>query len=106
MFAGVSAVAFSSKRDFSFKKYHYHRRIYLNRTYRWRMIFGFNLGLWFSVGMVILASATILYQTSKLKDSLEQNSMWGGITAFCFYYAFILVHFKYFNEQKKLIEIL
>lgn len=69
MFAGISAVAFTSKRDFSFL-----RNIIVVGGFIaiglivGGMIFGFNLGLWFSVGMVILASATILYQTSKLKD--------------------------------------
>jgi putative permease len=32
------------------------------------MLFGFNLGLWFSVGMVFLAGASILYQTNQLKN--------------------------------------
>ncbi|MFZ4928192.1 Bax inhibitor-1/YccA family protein [Chryseobacterium sp. Mn2064] len=70
MFAGISAVAFTSKRDFSFL-----RNIIVIGGFisigliAGGMLFGFNLGLWFSVGMVILASATILYQTSKLKDS-------------------------------------
>ncbi|MCJ7935810.1 MAG: Bax inhibitor-1 family protein [Chryseobacterium sp.] len=69
MFAGISAVAFTSKRDFSFL-----RNIIVIGGFIsiglivGGMIFGFNLGLWFSVGMVILASASILYQTSKLKD--------------------------------------
>lgn len=30
------------------------------------LLFGFNLGLWFSVGMIVLASGSILYQTSNL----------------------------------------
>ncbi|MBV8327528.1 Bax inhibitor-1 family protein [Chryseobacterium sp.] len=70
MFAGISAVAFTSKRDFSFL-----RNIIIIGGFIsiglivGGMIFGFNLGLWFSVGMVILASASILYQTSKLKDA-------------------------------------
>jgi len=42
------------------------------------MIFGFDLGLWFSVGMVILASVTILYQTSKLKDSYTTDQYVGA----------------------------
>lgn len=70
MFAGISAVAFTSKKDFSFL-----RNIITIGGFIaiglivGGMIFGFDLGLWFSVGMVILASATILYQTSKLKDT-------------------------------------
>ncbi|WP_292008922.1 Bax inhibitor-1 family protein [Chryseobacterium sp.] len=69
MFAGLSAVAFTSKKDFSFL-----RNIIIIGGFLSLglivagMIFGFNLGLWFSVGMVILASASILYETSKLKN--------------------------------------
>lgn len=79
MFAGISAVAFTSKRDFSFL-----RNIIVIGGFIsiglivGGMIFGFNLGLWFSVGMVILASVTILYQTSKLKDSYGTNQYVGA----------------------------
>jgi FtsH-binding integral membrane protein len=30
------------------------------------ILFGFNLGLWFSAGMILLAAGSILYQTSNL----------------------------------------
>lgn len=79
MFAGISAVAFTSKRDFSFL-----RNIITIGGFIAiglivaGMIFGFDLGLWFSVGMVILASATILYQTSKLKDAYATNQYVGA----------------------------
>lgn len=79
MFAGISAVAFTSKRDFSFL-----RNVIVIGGFVSiglivaGMIFGFNLGLWFSVGMVILASATILYQTSKLKDSYGTDQYVGA----------------------------
>ncbi|WPO81246.1 Bax inhibitor-1 family protein [Chryseobacterium sp. JJR-5R] len=79
MFAGISAVAFTSKRDFSFL-----RNIIVIGGFIsiglivGGMLFGFNLGLWFSVGMVILASATILYQTSKLKDVYSTNQYVGA----------------------------
>jgi len=79
MFAGISAIAFTSKRDFSFL-----RNIIVIGGFIslglivGGMLFGFNLGLWFSVGMVILASATILYQTSKLKDSYNTNQYVGA----------------------------
>lgn len=79
MFAGISTVAFTSKRDFSFL-----RNIIVIGGFIslglivGGMLFGFNLGLWFSVGMVILASATILYQTSKLKDSYSTNQYVGA----------------------------
>ena len=79
MFAGISAVAFTSKKDFSFL-----RNVIVIGGFIaiglivGGMIFGFNLGLWFSVGMVILASATILYQTSKLKDSYTTDQYVGA----------------------------
>ena len=30
------------------------------------VIFGFNLGVWFSVGMIVLAGAAILFQTQSI----------------------------------------
>lgn len=68
LFAGLSGVAFFSKRDFSFL-----RSIIMIGGFVAiglivaGMIFGFNLGLWFSVGMVLLAAASILYETNRLK---------------------------------------
>lgn len=41
-------------------------------------IFGFNLGLWFSVGMVVLASGSILYQTSQLKHQYGTDQYVGA----------------------------
>lgn len=79
MFSGISAVAFTSKRDFSFL-----RNIIIIGGFISLgiivagMIFGFNIGLWFSVGMVILASASILYQTNKLKDAYSTNQYVGA----------------------------
>lgn len=79
MFAGLSAVAFTSKKDFSFL-----RNIIIIGGFLSiglivaGAIFGFNLGLWFSVGMVILASASILYETSKLKDSYTTGQYVGA----------------------------
>ena len=69
MFGGLTAVVFLTKKDFSFLR----TAIVVGGFVALGlivagMIFGFNLGLWFSVGMVILASASILYQTSQIKD--------------------------------------
>lgn len=66
-FACLTAVAFLSRKDFSF----------LGGLLKWGMIlalvaivggviFGFDLGLWFSIAMVGLAGAAILYDTSKI----------------------------------------
>ena len=66
-FAGLTAIAFVTRKDFSF----------LGGLLRWAFIvalvaivagvlFGFQLGTWFSVGMVGLAGAAILYDTSNV----------------------------------------
>lgn len=69
LFIGLTGVALTSKRDFSFL-----RGIIIIGGFVSLglivagMLFGFNLGLWFSVGMVFLAGASILYQTNQLKN--------------------------------------
>ena len=66
-FAGLTAIAFTTRKDFSF----------LNALLRWAFIvallaivgavlFGFHLGTWFSVAMVGLAGAAILRDTSNV----------------------------------------
>lgn len=79
MFAGLSAVAFTSKKDFSFLR----NIIIIGGFISIGLIvagaiFGFNLGLWFSVGMVILASASILYETNKLKNTYTTGQYVGA----------------------------
>ncbi|MBC7523605.1 MAG: Bax inhibitor-1/YccA family protein [Flavobacterium sp.] len=69
MFTGLTAVVFFTKTDFSFLR----TALVVGGFVSLGIIvvgaiFGFNLGLWFSVGMVVLASASILYQTSQIKD--------------------------------------
>lgn len=70
MFTGLTAVVFLTKTDFSFL-----RTILIVGGFVALgaivvgAIFGFNLGLWFSVGMVVLASASILYQTDQIKNN-------------------------------------
>ncbi|MFV0249296.1 MAG: Bax inhibitor-1 family protein [Tenacibaculum sp.] len=67
LFAGISSIVFITKKDFSF--------IRAGLTFAFfialglivaGLIFGFNLGLWFSVAMCLLAGGSILYQTSNL----------------------------------------
>jgi len=67
LFTGLSAVVFVTKKDFSFL------RTGLTVGFFIAMgliiagsLFGFNLGLWFSVGMCLLAGGSIIYQTSNL----------------------------------------
>ena len=66
-FAGLTAIAFTTRKDFSF----------LNALLRWAFIvallaivgavlFGFHLGTWFSVAMIGLAGAAILRDTSNV----------------------------------------
>jgi hypothetical protein len=37
------------------------------------ILFGFDLGLWFSAGMVLLASGSILYQTSNMVHKYNED---------------------------------
>ncbi|TYP99595.1 hypothetical protein C7447_101195 [Tenacibaculum adriaticum] len=67
LFAGLSAVVFVTKKDFSFLR----AGLTVGGFIAIGLIiagilFGFNLGLWFSVGMCVLAAGSILYQTSNL----------------------------------------
>jgi FtsH-binding integral membrane protein len=66
-FVGLTAIAVWTRKDFSF----------LGAMLRWcvfgailaivaALIFGFHLGTWFSAGMVVLAGAAILYNTSNI----------------------------------------
>jgi FtsH-binding integral membrane protein len=66
-FAGLSAVAFTTRRDLSF----------IRPLMLWggvsalvlilaAVLFGLELGVWFSVGMIALAGASILYQTQTI----------------------------------------
>ena len=66
-FAILSFVAFTTRKDLSF----------LRPLVMWgfggamllivgAVIFGFNLGVWFSVGMIVLAGAAILFQTQSI----------------------------------------
>jgi len=67
LFTGLSAVVFISGKDFSFLR----SALTIGGFIAIGLIvagiaFGFNLGLWFSVAMVALAGASILYQTSNI----------------------------------------
>ena len=79
LFLGLTGVALTSKRDFSFL-----RSVLIIGGFISlglivaRMLFGFNLGLWFSVGMVFLAGASILYQTNQLKNTYTTEQYVGA----------------------------
>ncbi|MDY3343911.1 Bax inhibitor-1 family protein [Riemerella anatipestifer] len=79
LFGGLTGVAFTSKRDFSFLR----NIIVVGGFVALGLIvagalFGFNLGLWFSVGMVLLASASILYETQKLQFTYTKEQYVGA----------------------------
>ena len=67
IFAGLTAVVFFTKADFSFLRgvVVVGGLLALGLIFG-GMIFGFNLGLWFSVAIVGLMAVTILYQTSEI----------------------------------------
>lgn len=79
MFGGLTALVFMSGINFSFLR----TGIIIGGFIALGLIvagaiFGFNLGLWFSLGMVVLASASILYQTSQIKDSYTTDQYVGA----------------------------
>jgi FtsH-binding integral membrane protein len=78
-FAGLTAIAFISKKDFSF----------LGAILKWAglcaillivggVIFGFQLGTFFSVAMVALAGASILYDTSNVLHHFPEDRYVGA----------------------------
>ena len=79
LFTGLSAVVLLTKKDFSFLKsilaIGFFVAIGLIVA---GMLFGFNLGLWFSVVMVVLASGSILYQTSNMVHKYSEDQYVGA----------------------------
>lgn len=79
MFAGLTAAVFMTNRDFSFLR----NIIVIGGFVALGIIvvgaiFGFNLGLWFSLAMVGLASASILYQTYNIKNLYSKDQYVGA----------------------------
>lgn len=79
LFAGLSAIVFFTKTNFSFLK----TGLIIGSFIAIGLIvvgaiFGFNLGLWFSVGMVVLAAGSILYETSRLKYEYHTEQFVGA----------------------------
>ena len=70
LFTGLTAVVMMTKTDFSFLKagLTIGGFIALGLIVAGSLFGGFTLGLWFSVGMCLLAGGSILYQTSQIKD--------------------------------------
>ncbi|WP_346236557.1 Bax inhibitor-1/YccA family protein [Niabella insulamsoli] len=79
MFGGLTAVVFMTNKDFSFLR----SAIVIGGFVALGLIvagaiFGFNLGLWFSVAMVALAAGSILYQTSQIKNNYATGQYVGA----------------------------
>ena len=67
LFVGISSIVFITKKDFSFMRSILSIGFFIAIALLIAgYLFGFNLGLWFSVGMCVLAGGSILYQTSNL----------------------------------------
>ncbi|MAZ28958.1 MAG: permease [Cytophagaceae bacterium] len=74
LFTGLSAIVLLTKKDFSFLKSILTVGFFIALGLIIAGVaFGFNLGLWFSVGMVILAAGAILYQTSNLVHKYRED---------------------------------
>ncbi|MDC7998636.1 Bax inhibitor-1 family protein [Gilvibacter sediminis] len=74
LFSGLTAAVLLTKKDFSFLKtgltigFFIAIGLIIAGT-----LFGFDLGLWFSVGMIVLAAGSILYQTSQMVHKYKQE---------------------------------
>lgn len=74
LFTGLSAVVFITKKDFSFLRTGLTVGFFIAiGLIIAGSLFGFNLGLWFSVAMCLLAGGSILYQTSNLIHKYQQD---------------------------------
>lgn len=74
LFAGISSIVFITKKDFSFIRAGLSVGFFIAIGLMIAgMLFGFNLGLWFSVGMCVLAGGSILYQTSNLVHKFSND---------------------------------
>ncbi|RMA57710.1 Bax inhibitor-1/YccA family protein [Ulvibacter antarcticus] len=74
LFSGLSAIVLLTKKDFSFLKSILAIGFFVALGLIIAgVLFGFNLGLWFSVGMVLLASGSILYQTSNMVHKYSED---------------------------------
>ncbi len=79
LFGGLTAVVFMTNTNFSFLR----TALVVGTFIAIGLIvagslFGFDLGLWFSVAMVVFAGAAILYQTSKVKYEYTEEQYVGA----------------------------
>ncbi len=79
LFTGLSGVVVLTKKDFSFLKSILTIGFFIALGLMVAgLLFGFNLGLWFSVGVVVLASGSILYQTSNMVHKYSEDQYVGA----------------------------
>jgi FtsH-binding integral membrane protein len=78
-FAGLTAIAFITRKDFSFMRgFLMFGGVLALVAIVGGVIFGFQLGLWFSVAMVGLAGASILYDTSNVIHHFPEDRYVGA----------------------------
>ena len=74
LFLGLSGIALFTKTDFSFLRSILTVGFFIALGLIVAgVLFGFNLGLWFSVGMIALAAGSILYQTSTMANKYTND---------------------------------
>ncbi len=74
LFTGLSAIVLITKKDLSFLKSILTVGFFIALGLILAVVlFGFNLGLWFSVAMLALAAGSILYQTSNMVHKYEED---------------------------------
>ena len=100
LFAGLVLTVFITGKDFSFLK----AAIGIGFMVMFGiaivgMLFGFNLGSWFSIGMIVLMSGAILYQTSQVANAYHEEqyvaasvSIFASFMTLLFYVLRLLMH--------------
>ncbi|MCC7029238.1 MAG: Bax inhibitor-1/YccA family protein [Chitinophagaceae bacterium] len=79
LFAGLSAIVFVTKKDFSFLRSALIVAGFVSLGLIVAgAIFGFDLGLWFSAAMCLVAGGSILYQTSNLLHNYRTDQYVGA----------------------------
>lgn len=70
LFLGLTMIVFGTSTNFSFLKSILSIGFFVAlATIIGGILFGFELGLWFSVAMIVLASGSILYETYKIRNN-------------------------------------
>jgi len=79
LFGGLSFIVIYTKKDFSFMRRFLTIGFFIALGLIGAgLLFGFNLGLWFSAGMIVLASGSILYQTSNMVHKYSEDQYVGA----------------------------